>query len=44
MRHQLDKDIERLGSWLKFINIGLMPLLLTLVLIFVARRSVKREK
>lgn len=44
VRHQLDKDIERLGSWLKFINIGLMPLLLTLALIFVARRSVKREK
>jgi len=27
----LDSDIERLGTWLKIINIGLVPLLLTLV-------------
>ena len=27
----LDADIERLGTWLKIINIGLVPLLLTLV-------------
>lgn len=27
----LDADIERLGSWLKIMNIGLVPLLLTLV-------------
>ena len=29
VRHQLDKDIENLGTMLKFINILLMPLLLT---------------
>lgn len=29
VRHQLDKDIEGLGSMLKFLNILLMPLLLT---------------
>jgi gliding motility-associatede transport system auxiliary component len=27
----LDADIERLGTWLKIINIGLVPLLLTLI-------------
>ena len=30
VRHQLDKDIERLGSVLKFVNIVLVPLLLVL--------------
>lgn len=28
VRHQLDEDIEQLGSWLRFINIALVPLLL----------------
>lgn len=37
VRHQLDKDIESLGSWLKFFNIVLMPLLLTLFLALIAR-------
>ncbi|MCS5571700.1 MAG: ABC transporter, partial [Pseudomonadales bacterium] len=32
VRHQLDKDIEELGSMLKFLNILLLPLLLTAVL------------
>lgn len=32
VRHQLDKDIETLGSWLKFINIALAPLALVLFL------------
>jgi len=42
VRHQLDKDIEILGSTLKFINIALIPLLLTLALLvlgIVARSS-----
>ena len=30
VRHQLDKDIEGLGSTLKFVNIALVPLLLVL--------------
>jgi ABC-type uncharacterized transport system involved in gliding motility auxiliary subunit len=30
VRHQLDKDIEGLGTTLKFINIALIPILLTL--------------
>ncbi len=39
VRHQLDKDIEDLGGWLKLINILVMPLMLTglLLIIRVAR-------
>jgi ABC-type uncharacterized transport system involved in gliding motility auxiliary subunit len=33
VKRQLDADIERLGNWLKVINIGLVPLLLTLAAI-----------
>ena len=33
VRHQLDKDIESLGSWLKLVNIALAPLILTLLLV-----------
>jgi len=29
VRRDLDKDIEALGNWLKFINIGLIPILLS---------------
>jgi ABC-type uncharacterized transport system involved in gliding motility auxiliary subunit len=32
VRHQLDKDIESLGNWLKLINIALAPLFLILFL------------
>lgn len=37
VRHQLDKDIERLGSLLKFINIAVMPVLLVFLLMFATR-------
>lgn len=37
VRHQLDKDIENLGNWLKFINIAVMPLILMLVLMLFVR-------
>ncbi|MCV2885027.1 Gldg family protein [Aestuariibacter sp. AA17] len=37
VRHQLDKDIESLGNWLKFINIAVAPLILMLLLMMVAR-------
>lgn len=30
VRRQLDADIDRLGSWLKFVNVWLLPVLLTL--------------
>jgi ABC-type uncharacterized transport system involved in gliding motility auxiliary subunit len=32
VRHQLDKDIENLGNWIKFINIAVAPLILVLLL------------
>ncbi|MFT6283980.1 MAG: ABC-type uncharacterized transport system involved in gliding motility auxiliary subunit [Arenicella sp.] len=32
VRHQLDKDIESLGNWLKLINIALAPFILILLL------------
>jgi len=32
VRHQLDKDIESLGNWLKLVNIAIAPLILTLLL------------
>ena len=35
VRHQLNEDIESLGSRLKFLNIALVPLLLTLLLLAV---------
>jgi len=40
VRRSLDVEIERLGSWLKAINIGLVPLLLAIgaVVLAVARR------
>ena len=44
VRHGLDQEIEALGSSLKLINIGLMPLLLTLLLgLLVWARTSKRE-
>ena len=43
VRHQLDKDIESLGSWLKFINIAFMPILLTLLLALFAKYLRRRK-
>lgn len=40
VRHQLDKDIESLGSKLKFINVIFAPILLVF-LVFVIRRSLR---
>lgn len=37
VRHQLDKDIAKLGSQLKFLNIALMPLLLVGLLAWLMR-------
>jgi ABC-type uncharacterized transport system involved in gliding motility auxiliary subunit len=36
VRHQLDKDIEALGTTLKFVNILLIPLLLSLLVVVIA--------
>jgi ABC-type uncharacterized transport system involved in gliding motility auxiliary subunit len=32
VRHQLDKDIESLGNWLKLVNIAIVPFILILLL------------
>ena len=34
VQHELEKNIESLGAWLKFINIGLIPLLIGFIAIF----------
>lgn len=44
VRHELDKDIEELGSRLKIINIAVLPLFLTLLLFLLARRWVRPRK
>jgi len=45
VRHQLNEDIDTLGSTLKFLNIALVPLLLTMLLLVVnfLRMSRSRE-
>lgn len=42
VRHQLDRDIEQLGSVLKFINIAVMPIVLVLLLMLIVRVRRKR--
>ncbi len=45
VRHQLDRDIKQLGSSLKFINIALVPILITLALLILNfLRLGKREE
>jgi ABC-type uncharacterized transport system involved in gliding motility auxiliary subunit len=44
VRHQLDKDIEALGSTLKFLNIVLLPLLLTLLLLALNYVRLRRDR
>lgn len=44
VRHQLDKDIEKLGNWLKFVNIAVAPVVLMLVLMLLARLLRTRSK
>ncbi len=45
VRHDLNSDIEQLGTDLKIINIALVPILLTIVLLIVsARRASGRRK
>jgi len=42
VRHELDKDIERLGTYLKVINIALAPSVLVALLWIIARRRIRR--
>ena len=43
VRHELDKNIQSLGNWLKAINIGLMPLLLTVFALILSALRAKRR-
>jgi ABC-type uncharacterized transport system involved in gliding motility auxiliary subunit len=43
VRHELDKNIQSLGNWLKAINIGLMPLLLTVLALVLSAVRAKRR-
>ncbi|TDR18398.1 GldG family protein [Marinicella litoralis] len=44
VKRNLNKDIEALGTKLKFINIALVPLFITLVVIFLSWRKSKRKE
>lgn len=44
VKRNLNKDIEALGTQLKFINIVLVPLLITLVVVFLSWRKSKRKE
>ena len=44
VRRSLDVDINRLGAWLKVINIGLIPFLLSIAAIAIAVRRTRKLK
>ena len=43
VRHELDKDIHSLGAWLKAINIGLMPIILTILALVISAIRIKKR-
>ncbi len=43
VRHELDKDIESLGNWLKVLNIAVFPILLTCLLLLGMRIRLRRS-
>lgn len=43
VRHELDKNIRKLGTWLKAINIGLVPVILTIVALIVSALRIRRR-
>ncbi len=43
VQHELRKNIERLEDWLKFLNIGLMPLMIGVVGLLVSVKKVRRK-
>lgn len=43
VRHELDKNIHNLGAWLKAINIGLMPLILTILALVLSAIRIKKR-
>ncbi len=43
VRHELDKNIQKLGAWLKAINIGLMPIILTILALVLSALRIKKR-
>ena len=43
VRHELDKDIEGLGTWLKVLNIAILPIILTLILLVLAQFILRKR-
>lgn len=43
VQHRLDRDIERLGSWLKLIHIGVIPGLVILLALWLPRRIGRKQ-
>ena len=43
VQHELQKNIERLGTLLKFINIGLIPVLIALLALFASIHQARRK-
>lgn len=43
VRHQLQKDIDSLGSWMKFYNIALVPFVVLLTALFIGSSRSKRR-
>ena len=43
VQHELNKDMERLGTTMKFSNIGLVPLLLAIVALVIGWRRAHRR-
>ena len=44
VQRNLRSDIERLGTWLKVINVGLVPVLLTIFALFLAGLKARRRR
>ncbi len=44
VKRNLNKDIEALGTKMKFINIALVPILLTIMIVFLSWRKSKRKE
>ncbi len=44
VRHELRKNIERLEGWLKFVNIGMMPILIGIGGVVVGSYQMRRRK
>ncbi len=44
VQHELQKNIEHLEAWLKFLNIGLMPLIIGLLGLLASLKQMRRKR